>query len=441
MPKTGGTPITGTAQVVSLKVRPSQASHLCFEAGGILGELNTQLGASLTAYAFTTLYSTLSSNSSASNPSQPASPDPSLLYYGPSEIQTLVGKNALAALRAEGAKVALSKAINLRQNAFYAKYDSKVSAAIIKKMNDSYSDAQSVKDSKPNRLTQLQNLAGDQVSALKAAYDGDSVRKLTAPLKGVVKTTMSKLNSTATGQSAEADTEALAVVSGDFPVDPKPKGAQFGEGAINITNDSSTNYDFDEGTSQVKTSQTIINTDYGFRVPYRECEAQYERAQISLIDQQFAQFIYNRNFPHLPQVFTNELSNIDGDVYRLQVAYANTMLMSPIAGTVTGIYKNPGDAVRAGEPVIRVENNSTIFVEGTLIYPSLIQPNISTVKITTTLFGSDAGAPYLAGTIVAARGQGQENQWSVVMQCDNPDLLYPLGYNFDYDDTVVTITT
>jgi hypothetical protein len=67
--------------------------------------------------------------------------------------------------------------------------------------------------------------------------------------------------------------------------------------------------------------------------------------------------------------------------------------------------------------------------------------NISSVKVVTTLFGSDPASLFLTGTVVAARGQGQENQWSVIVQCSNPSQIYPLGYSFDYDDTTVTITT
>ena len=47
------------AKVVSLTVRPLQVSHLCFEVGGVLGELGTQLGAPAVAFDFATFYSLL----------------------------------------------------------------------------------------------------------------------------------------------------------------------------------------------------------------------------------------------------------------------------------------------------------------------------------------------------------------------------------------------
>jgi hypothetical protein len=432
MAKSGGPPFVAQAQVVSLKVRPSQVSHLCFETGGILGDMNAQLGASVTAYSFSQLYSKL--------PSSPAGADPSKPYYGPSQIQSLIGTNALASLRAEGVKTALSKAINARQNAYFAKYGH--IGDIVSRMTRDYG-AQTVTDTKAYRLGQLQRFAELQVGALKDAYDSDHLRKLTSTRKGVVTHTTSHLNSES--QSNQKDKTMIGVTSwGDTssenPVNPPADGNSWPNIDGGGVDDSSENADIEEGTSQ--TTQQVYNTDYAFRHPYYECEAQYQRAQVSLLDQQFAQFMATLNLKNLSTVLGNELSNIDGDVYRLQVAYANTLLMSPIGGVVTGLYKYPGDPVRAGEPVLRVEDNQTIFLEGVLVYPNQIIPNVSTVQVTTIAFGNEGGfSPFLTGKIVTARGHAQENQWSVIIQCDNPDELYPLGYQFDFDDTTVTITT
>jgi len=418
-------PLTSPAQVVSLKARPRQVSNLCFEVGGILGDLTAQIGMSVVGCDFTSVYGTLSSSYYVG--------DPSLLYYGPDEIHNLVSLGQMASLRAEGAKIALNKAINARQNAYFSKYGS--IDQIVTQTQAAYGPE--TNDSKTYRLGQLQQLAESQVGALKTAYDNDPVRKLSSSTKGVVTTTQSELKSTAVGQSAEVDDDVIGVASGDFPQDPKPSGAQFGEGAIQ-TNDSSVNYDFIEGSSQVKTKQNVTNTDYSFRIPYYECEAQYQRAQISLIDQKFTQFMSTLNINNLKNVLNNELSNIDSDVYRLQVAYLNTLLVTPITGIVTAIYKYPGDAVRAGEPVVRIEDNSAVLLEGIIICADRIVPNVSTANLTTTLYGSLALS--LQGTIIAARGHGQENQWAVVIQCDNPSELISIGYNFDYDDTSISIT-
>jgi hypothetical protein len=85
-------------------------------------------------------------------------------------------------------------------------------------------------------------------------------------------------------------------------------------------------------------------------MPNIERQAQNERAQISLMDEQFAAFMNSLYFDSLDDVFSNELQSIDLDVKRLQVAYLNTILMSPIDGIVTGIYKNQstGNSILSG---------------------------------------------------------------------------------------------
>jgi multidrug resistance efflux pump len=196
-------------------------------------------------------------------------------------------------------------------------------------------------------------------------------------------------------------------------------------------------------TSENTEYQTIANRDYGYRIPHLENLAQYERAQISLIDEQFAQFMSGQNLPYLAAVFQNELSSIDSDVYRTQIAYLNTILMSPISGTVTGIYKNPGDAVGPGEPVIRVENSDVIFLTATLVYRGPISIG-SGVKVTTRLFDMPGPLTTVSGSAVSVRGRHEDDHWEVIVKCNNLDgagkPIFPLGYHFDYDDTTVSIT-
>jgi multidrug efflux pump subunit AcrA (membrane-fusion protein) len=213
-------------------------------------------------------------------------------------------------------------------------------------------------------------------------------------------------------------------------------------------------YQTTSSADKARQSQTIVNTDYGYRVPYFEGRAQFERAQISLIDQQFAQFMYGQNLPHLGTVFQNELNSIDGNVFRLQIAFLNTILMSPIAGVVTGVYKNPGDAVKAGEPVVRVEDNNTIYLVATVIHrgpivigapPPLPPPPNSTVTVQTPLFDASGPLTSLTGSVVSARGHRDDDKWDLVVKCTNPldasgNPIFPLGYHFDCDNTITTVS-
>lgn len=439
-----------TAKPVSLSVRPFQVSHLSFEVDGIVEESNPKLcylGASVVAFDFPTFYATL-----GSVPTVPGG-DGSRLLYDFSKIEDYAAKCTLVTLRKEARKAALNKAINARQNAYYAKYGN--APTIISLMNKYYS--LSVLNSKPNRLANLSALANLQAFELQAAYTSDS-------RTGVVKETMSDLNSstessggsaengksTETGQSNE-EVIAIPDVAGTVPAPPgggqdfsaswsEPVNVDLQEGGSTVT---STSHLTSTSSGLATQSQTIVNTDYGYRIPYLESQAQNERAQISLIDQQFAQFMAGLNLPNLVQIFQNELNSIDDDIYRLQIAYLNTILMSPISGTVTGIYKHPGDAVRAGEPVVRVEDNSVILLLATLVYRGPIAIG-STVTVKTTLFDSSSSPTTVSGPAVAVRGSREDDQWEVIVKCPNLDgsgnPILPLGYHFDYDDTTVSIT-
>jgi len=354
------------------------------EAGiGDNQQLNAQLGIPVTPFDFKSFYANLGQTFGGG--------DPALLQYNSFNIQddNSVKASTLYALRAEAKKAVLNKAVITRQNAFYAKYANQ--AAIIEKMRTFYSGAIG---SKQGLLGELSGLAQNQANSLKFAYK--ALNK-----DGVVETTTSVL------KSVEDD------------ADKKLTGS---------------------------VTQTIQNTDYGFRMPLIESQAQNSRAQISLMDEQFAAFIYGQNLPNLEIVFANELASIDLDVRRLQVDYLNTILMSPIAGIVTGIYKNVGDWVKAGEPVVRVEDNRTAILVATLKYPGLISIG-STVTVQTHLFDSPSTIPAGPTTakVVAVRGhRDEDDRWDVLVNFPNVDAsgnaILPLGYNFDYDDTSVNIT-
>jgi biotin carboxyl carrier protein len=452
-------------KVVSLSVRPFQVAHLCFEVDGILDssgifDLTQRLGTTVSQFDLDSLYTVLKG--------APTGTDPSLLLFNSSQIQTSTQPFTLASLRAEGRKAALDKAIMARQNAYYAKYAN--APAIIARMNQDYSNGTSsaAPGLKPNMLGQLVNVSQGAYALLNQAYNDDN-------RTGVVRTTTSALASdiTSYGYSAAGSETAQVTASatmGDalltLPPQPPPPPAapswpppapqpppavgvsEFAQMGFSSSNNSimdqtqqqATSYQVVSSADKAHQDQTIVNTDYGYRVPSAEAQAQFLRAQISLVDQQFAAYMYGQNLPNLAQVFQNELNSIDLDVYRLQIAYLNTLLTSPIQGVVTGIYKNPGDAVKAGEPVIRVEGNGILLLTGTLVYRGPIAIG-STVTVKTSLFGSATTPATLTGTAVAVRGRREDDQWEVVVQCNNvAGNTIPLGYHFDYDDTTVSIT-
>jgi len=445
-------------KVVSLRVRPFQAAHLCFEVGGILGESDIELGAPVAAFDFNAFYTTLSSFPTLR--SLTGHGTTSRLFYEPPQIRGVARPFALVALRAEAQQAALNKAINARENAYVAKYGN--IDAISSRTTFDYSP-NFFGTSKPERLATLSKISQQQADLLIAAYNSEG-------RTGVVKTTSSVLDSIlkssgtsrTTGHKGghrddKSDEKTAEWITPDATFPPPPPGTR-----IDVVNtDIGVKEDFKEGFSSEDSSedssensestgsanqfQTILNTDYGYRIPFLESQAQNERAQISLIDEQFAQFMSGLSLQNqnLGRILQNELDSIDNDVFKLQIAYLNTILMSPISGTVTGIYKNLGEVVRAGETVLRVENNTDVLLVATLIFRGPISIG-SSVTVETTLFDSSGPPTKVGGPVVAVRGQQEDDHWEVIVKCNNLDSggnpIFPLGYHFDFDDTNVAIT-
>jgi hypothetical protein len=441
-----------SAKVHDLKVRPLQSVDLCFEIDGILGEQNAamaMLGLPVTPFDFATFYSNLGVEQNSA--------DPGRLKYDSQTIHNdpAVSAALLFGLRAESAKAVLDKAIAARENAFYQKY--KNQAAVIAQMRANYQASMANPGSKPARLALLQSISQSQHDALAGAYTADGrtgvVKNTTSTLTGTTAnsgTSASTSNGTVTGSSTNSSTQdstssaKTSGTSGTTGVNSTTDGT----GKITTsgtTNDNQTNSGTTNTTNSGTANQTqsTLNTDYGFRHPSLENDAQYQRAQVSLMDEQFSQFMFGQNLPKLERVFANELLAIDLDVKRLQIAYLNTILMSPIAGTVTGLYKHLGDCVKAGEPVMRVENNAQVLLVGTLIFRGMLAIG-SKVAVTTTIFGSTT-AVTISGTVVSVRGhKSEEDEWNVLVSCNNLDgsgnPILPINYNFDFDDTTVTIS-
>lgn len=426
------------AKVINMRARPLQASHLCFQVGGIVEQLNVALGQRVTPFDFATFYGNLG---------ELATGFLGRLHYDSNGIQNdkSVQASTLVTLRAEPTGALLDKAVNARQNAYFAKYANVPTT--VAKMQQYFGDLFSP-DSKQYHLGWLQNISNFQRANIRGAY-------IAVKRDGVVKTTSSILDSVTrssesssrTGQSNEEEMNAPGVVGPLPPLPPGglpfPGGTGFGEPTTDTLLEA-TSGDTSQSSGVASECQTIVNTDYGYRMPSAECEAQFHRAQASLADETFAAYMQSQNVPYLDQVFQNELQSIDLDVKRLQIAYLNTILMSPIDGVVTGVYKSLGDCVTAGEPVIRVEDNQTVLLAGTLKYRGLIS-TLSTATVQTSLFDSSGPKTSVTGSVVAARGrQYADDQWEIVISCNNIDgsgnSIFPLGYNFDYDDTVVTIT-
>jgi biotin carboxyl carrier protein len=454
------------AKVVNMRIRPCRWTSLSFNVGGILETVKAQLGTSATRFDYPGFYDQLLT---------PVGGNPARLQFDAQAIRTdsKVQASTLCALRAEPTKAILNKAVGARENMFYSNFQNQTEIiARIREIN-----SPTTPHSKPHRLHELATISQNQAELLYSAYFADG-------RLAVVKSTISELRSKTDSKGESCTTtigdgfvssasrsleDGSSNIISDAITGDSTAGSVPGGSTSSVSNDvsfgvnvgTSLTSSFDTGFSaqnslslghteskgQADQIQKVVNTDYGYRVPHLESAAQNQRAQISLMDERFAQYMSNQNLPNLEHVFHNNKQAMDLDVKRLQVAYLDTILMSPIDGIVTGVFKNPGDWVKAGEPIVRIEDNSDIYLVGTVVFRGPIIVNTSNISVSTTLF-SVPGAPWttITGTVVGTRGQrAEDDRWDVIIKCKNPldgsgNPIFPLHYFFDYDDTTATVS-
>jgi hypothetical protein len=407
------------AKPLSLTVRPFQVSHLCFEVGGILGRSLAELGTQVSAFDFDHLYNAFRE----ANTNQAV--DPGRLEFNSDGIdaQTImapvVGARppALAVLRAEPVKAALNKAVTARENAFITKYG---------KVTENASFLKAAASGRTGRLARLSKRSQQRTDKLLFAYSQP----------GIGRNENDVVTKTTTDVMAKRHEEPF-VTTTEVVSEKITNSRTFHEAVVRA---SAVQGNDQAGAVEI---QKIENTGYEFRMPFVEEDMRNDWEQIRILDQRVSDFLQSHYLDRLEEVYKNELASIDADVNQLQVAYLNTILMSPIDGIVTGVYKNPGDVVSPGEPVFRVENNADVLIVANVACRGPISVG-SMLQVKTTLFDLPDSPVTVEAEIVSVRGAGEDDQWEVIAKRKNTDNagkgpLFPLGYTFDYDNTEVAI--
>jgi multidrug efflux pump subunit AcrA (membrane-fusion protein) len=429
---------TQPAKAINLRVRPLQSVDVSFPVDGIVANQTDihLLGKPVAKFDLTTFYPLLGTVLSpkmkpeppgvrvvnyAQHPLQPLGWG--RLRYDSEAIRDYMRESILFELRAEQTKAALDKAVAQRENIWVQKYERAVYDATQRAYD------RNDPNSKVNRLKRLAAISLAQHDRLKAEYDASFNKDGGTAFKdGVVR----EIVTTNKTSSANSKTEVK---------------------------DSRTTLQSYVNDGQLNTSGSSESYARGpdFRHPGLENDAQFERAQISLLDEQLsAVSVTNyacgskleRDASPDPdpgglshRYLANDLAAIDLDIKRLQVAYMDTILVSPIDGVVTGVFRNTGDSVRATQPVVRIENDLEIFLVGTLKYRGLLQVG-QDITVSTSLFDTTE-AKSVTGKVAAVRGHDSENElWDVLILCANRvagQAIFPINYNFDFDNTEVTV--
>ncbi|MBY4948156.1 hypothetical protein K6V92_16185 [Cupriavidus respiraculi] len=180
-----------------------------------------------------------------------------------------------------------------------------------------------------------------------------------------------------------------------------------------------------------------------FRIPSIENTVRYLRARLGLRMESLNAWRQAEKY-RTDRSLYNELDVIDQQIRKLQVRYLDTFLISPFDGVVTGVFRGVGDYVRAGQPVIRVENDERIYLVGTIKYRGPLRVG-DTITVTTTLFDAPGTQPTVTqGNLAAVRGHDAvDEQWDVMIECANRtaggEPVLPVNYNFDFKSTTLEV--
>ncbi len=279
---------------------------------------------------------------------------------------------------------------------------------------------------KVNKLNQLLSLVEQHFQSLDTVYNppGGPAAGVTSP-KTVMATRVAGLGSRFEG--------ATHILEGG------------GEKQLHNTNSSTVMTRFDPASGQIVdirdpaavtlSQETIsISENDELRNPNIENQMRRQRITVDLMDEILGESLFNLTVPNLSATWANDLKAIDLEVRCLQVQFIETFLTPRLSGTVCAVQKDAGDNVRAGEPVIRIEDDTQILLAGQVKCRAPLRIGQSCTIETNNVFATNpAVALSLNAPVAAIRGYDSEtDRWNLVLAAQNTGAIrLPLGYEFE----------
>lgn len=421
-------------KIRSLYVRPLYSSDVAFDTPGVLELRSAKVGDPVNAFDFqAAVASRLTAATTSDN------------------VTILVGTGALASLRTRIAAAALDQMVAKRQLSYLNRYKHK--ADILGAYNAVYTAGAAGKVGRLNRLTLLEQ---QRAAAVDTAFTSGN-------LSGVITSADTSMVNYGGAQTANTFINGLGMRQPTHTV--TVTGPPNATNTVNDTDslplkwtgsvwtpvqETQPNYN-SQKTETTLPTQTVTTKFTDLRDLAAENQMRTETTQLDLQDQLLSQSVVNAQVPDLGDILDGELQVIDGEVRKAQLAFAFLYLTAPIAGVVTAVFKDVGELVAVGEPVMRIEGQDDILLVGLIQYRAPL--TIGTpVTVTATEVFEDGGKASLAGRVVAVRGHDANNdEWDVMIQARNtgtpvtmPDatvrnVVFPLNYHFDRETTTVTI--
>jgi hypothetical protein len=418
------------ARIISLKARAKNAADLSTPVSGTLETVTSsgELGAAVSAFNIrTALYPRLGDLEldAADKPT-------GRLKFGSVALRAELLPKALCVLNNEIQAANLDQAILARQNEFLSRYQF---------ITDMLTAVGKAYPAKIDALAALQQLVNEEHADIENAYGGEAATledPAHNPTMRPTTVTTVKLAGIATIQ-----TNAVEVHDGisTGPVrqthtmlDAPTRLAQKEAGAWK---------EFDNPKPVLVSQQaTTITQSDEIAHPRKQNHIRHARLSADLLGEILAETVFALRVPNLRKIWENELKDIDLAIRKLQLAYIDTFVLPTIAGRVTSYLKQPGENVRAGETIMRIEDQATLFLVGQLRCLGPISVGQPVVVKTDNVFASSPPVSLtLNGTVVMARGYDLESaKWNVVFAVPNFGAVkIPVGYEFESSPGFTTI--
>lgn len=202
-----------------------------------------------------------------------------------------------------------------------------------------------------------------------------------------------------------------------------------------------TKYPEGKGT-KLEQKNTLFYSE--FLHPSQDNIIRHHRLQSDLMQEELSDALYAFRVNNLLDIWQNELKALDLEVQKFQISFIRTFLLPPFPGVITAVYKDVGESVQAGEPVVRIEDNAQLLLVGMINFRGMLRLGDKMTIKTNDLFEDNQVLEIKDVEIVSIRGHDSDNDvWDVILQCNNPkdaggELILPINYNFDRDNVTIT---
>lgn len=214
-----------------------------------------------------------------------------------------------------------------------------------------------------------------------------------------------------------------------------------GEKFINQT--VTTTYPKDKGTIL---DQSSVSHFPEFQHPKLNNTIRNSRAQIELMQKELTDSLYAFQVGDLTEIWKNELTVLDQEVRKYQVSLIRTFLLPPFNGVVTAVYKDVGESVEAGEPVLRIEDDEKLLLVGLINHRGSLRIGDKAKIKTDNLFESGKELVLDNFEVVSIRGHNSDNDvWDIILQGNNEKdtsgrTVLPINYQFDKNNVTIEFT-